>query len=208
MALKEKKEDIFFTRFKEYANTLSVMSESFNTFLSEYPNMENGAAVLKDYESQCDSIKHVIVQELNDSFVTPFDREDIYTLSNQLDDLADYMEDIASKFVIYDIKAIPEDALKLGSIIIGVVKQVEHLFKELPHAQKNIRGVYEAVINIGNLEDEGDIVFRDAMAKLFREEQDVRNLLIWKDMYESLEDAIDAGDHLADTVEGILTKNA
>ena len=96
MALGKKKEDVFYTLFKDYARNLSEMGERFCSFLKAYPSQPDGPAILKEFEKECDEKKHTIIYQLNDSFVTPLDREDIFTLAEQMDDLADYMEDIST----------------------------------------------------------------------------------------------------------------
>ena len=207
MALSRKKEDIFFTLFKDFAAEISIMGKQFESFCNTYSADSRAAEIMKDFESQCDSKKHILINQLNDSFVTPFDREDIFALAGQLDDLADYMEDIVCKFGLYDVHTLREDAGQLVSVIVKITGQINALFKALPESKKGYE-VKEAIISINDLEDQGDVIFRNSLAKLFREEKDPVEIIKWKDIYELLEDTIDAGEHLADTVEGILSKNA
>ena len=94
MAIRKKKDDIFFILFKDFASELSIMSKEFENFCCTFSLDGKAAEIMKDFESQCDSKRHTIMHHLNDSFVTPFDREDIFTLAEQLDDISDYMEDI------------------------------------------------------------------------------------------------------------------
>ena len=206
MAFGKKKEDIFFTLFKDYSKKLSEMSEKFAEFIDSYPSGDY-TVELKNMESLCDSKKHGIISELNDSFVTPFDREDIFTIAGQLDDIADFMEDIVNKFSIYNISYMPDAAKELGRIIVKLVAEVDRLFNVLPESQKSGEA-RDAIICINDLEDQGDIIFRKALADLFRNEKDAIEIIKWNEMYEMLEDAIDSAENLADTVEGILTKNA
>jgi len=202
-----KKEDVFFTLFKDYSGTLLTMGKEFSAYMHSFPGNEHAAEKMKDFESLCDTKKHAIMHQLNDSFVTPFDREDIFTMANQLDDLADFMEDAACKFGIYNIHAMREEALELSKILVDVVEQVDLLFHVLPDNRKN-NGAKEAVVRINGLEDKGDYVYRQALSHLFHEEHDTLEILKWRELYKLLEDGIDAGEELADTVEGILTKNA
>ncbi|MDD7307508.1 MAG: DUF47 family protein [Eubacteriales bacterium] len=207
MAIRSRKESIFFVMFRDFAASLTGMGEDFAAIINDYSNVERTIAAMKMAESECDSKCHDILQELNESFVTPFDREDIFAIANQMDDLADYMEDIASKFTIYEIKALRGDAVEMGNIIADATKQVKILFDELPHPKKN-EEAKAAIVEINRLENIGDAVFRRALNKLFKEEKDPVEIIKWKDLYEGLEDALDACEHLADTVKGVMVKNA
>lgn len=207
MAQHKNKEDIFFTLFKDFAAELSIMSKEFESFCSVFSEGSNAAEIMKDFESQCDSKKHIIINQLNDSFVTPFDREDIFMLAGQLDDIADYMEDIICKFGLYNVSALRGDTKQFVNLIVKMTAQISILFKALPEMKKGYE-VKEAIINLNDLEDQGDAIFRSALARLFREEKDPIEIIKWKDIYELLEDTLDSGEHLADTVEGIMAKYA
>ena len=99
MILGKKKEDQFFTLFKEFADIVDKMGTDFGEIINNYHNVERTIADMKMTESECDAKSHVILEILNESFITPFDREDIFKIVNQLDDLADYMEDTARKLI-------------------------------------------------------------------------------------------------------------
>ena len=117
------------------------------------------------------------------------------------------MEDIVCKFGLYNIESLHEDARQYVSLIVQMTAQINELFEALPDS-KNEGRARDAIININNLENQGDILFRDSLARLFREEKDPVEIIKWKDIYELLEDTLDAGEHLADTAEGILAKYA
>ena len=207
MALGKKKEDVFFVMFRDFAKAISNMGDNFGAIINNYHNIERAVADMKIAETECDVRSHKILERLNDSFVTPFDREDIYAIVGQLDDIADYLEDTASKFIIYDVRGLREDAIELGNIIVDSCKQIDTLFDMLPEAKAGDK-VKNGIIEINCLEDLGDAVFRRALTKLFREEKDAIELVRWKDIYETLEETLDACEHLADTVEGVMMKNA
>lgn len=207
MSIGKKKEDIFFTLFKDFSAELSIMGKEFGNICNTFSADSKSAEIMKDFESQCDSKKHIIINQLNDSFITPFDREDIFAIAGLLDDIADYMEDIVCKFGLFNVKTLREDAKLLVSIILKMTNQINTLFIALPESKKGYE-VKEAVISLNDLEDQGDIIYRNSLARLFREESDPIEIVKWKEIYELLEDTIDAGEHLADTVEGIMSKNA
>ncbi len=207
MALGKKKEDAFFVMFKDFSKALVVMAEKFGNIINDYCNIERTVADLKMAETECDVKTHNILEKLNESFITPFDREDIFTLTHQLDDIADLLEDIACKFVIFDVSQLRNDAVEMGNIIVDAVKQVQVLFEALPDAKKTDEAK-AAVIEINRLENIGDAVFRRALTKLFKEESDAIVVIKWRELYDNLEDTLDACEHLADTVEGVMMKNA
>ena len=206
MAFGRKKEDVFFTMFKDFSNSLVIMGDNFSKVINDYNNVERLIADLKIAESECDVKKHAIMEKLNESFVTPFDREDIICIAGQLDDIADYMEDIANKLLIYDVKALRDDAVEMGNLIVDSIAQVKVIFEGLADSKKSDR-TKAAIIEINRLENIADAVFRRAIPKLFKEENAIE-IIKWKDIYEGLEDAIDACEHLADSVEGVMMKNA
>ena len=138
---------------------------------------ERAIADMKMTESECDDLSHVLLEEMNKSFITPFDREDIFTITNQLDDIADYIEDTASKLQIYGVESIRDDAKELGNLIDDATSEVARLFIVLPESRKN-RDAMENIIEINRLENLGDAVFRRALGKLFGKRRDTLYLSV------------------------------
>lgn len=207
MGIRSKKESIFFVMFKDFAQSLVKMGDDFANIINDYNNVERAIADMRMTENECDSRCHDILQELNESFVTPFDREDIFTIANQMDDIADYIEEVAGKLTIFEIKSLRNDAVEMGNIISDATKQVKILFDEITNPKK-AEEAKTAIVEINRLENIGDEVYRRALNKLFKEEKDPVEIIKWKDLYEGLEDALDACEHLADTVRGVMVKNA
>ncbi len=135
------------------------MGESFGKVINDYGKCRRSEiAELKALESECDVKKHKILGQLNESFITPFDREDIVLIADQLDDIADYMEDIANKFVIYDVKVLREDAVEMGNIIVESTLHVKIIFDELADSKKS-DATKTAIVEINRLEDLADAIF-------------------------------------------------
>ncbi len=206
MALGKKKEDVFFAMFRDFARSIDEMGSKLNQIIGDYHNVERAIADMKMTESECDTKSHAILRQLNESFITPFDREDIFTIANQMDDIADFMEDAASMFQIYDVTEMRSDAVELGALIDEATAEVRRLFEVLP-GSRNKEEILAAIIEINRQENLGDDVSRRALSKLFRFEEDPVEIIKWKDIYEKLEESLDACEHLADTVRGIIVKN-
>lgn len=206
MIFERKKENQFLKLFKDFADTLDQMGNDFGSIIRNYENVERSIADMKMTESECDEVSHAILDELNKSFITPFDREDIFTIANQLDDIADYLEDTASKLQIYDVDHIKNDAVEMADLIDDATSKIKILFDVLPESKKKSK-ITETIIEINRLENLGDAVFRRALWKLFRDEENPIEIIRWKDIYENLEDTLDACEHLADTVRGVVIKN-
>jgi len=169
-----------------------------------YDQPEARAAEIRATEHRGDEISHDIGHRLEATFVTPFDREDIYALISALDDVLDLIEEVADTFVLYRIEAPTSIAVEQASI---VVKQVELLHDALAHLQ-GFKGLDRYWIEVHSLENEGDRIARAAIAGLFLNETDPINLVRWKDVYGLLEDTIDKAEDVANIVERITIKHA
>jgi predicted phosphate transport protein (TIGR00153 family) len=158
---------------------------------------------LKDLEHQGDEITHEIVLTLNRTFVTPFDHEDIYALASGLDDILDYIEEVADTANLYGITTIPEPARELARLLAQAVAQLEQAIGKLESG----KGIDEHSAEVHRLEDVGDSTSRRAIAELFRSQQPLEVIKL-KDLYGLLEDALDRCETVANVLEGIATKNA
>jgi uncharacterized protein len=162
-----------------------------------------GRDVLKA-EQEGDRITHDIVQRLNSTFVTPIDREDIYGLATQMDDIVDFTEEAADFLGLYKIEAPMEQAQALTSVL---VKCCEQLAEGLEHLRE-FSGLDRYWIEIHRLENEGDRISRDAVASLFSNGIDPMMVIRWKDVFAVLENAIDSTETAAQILEGIVIKNS
>jgi len=203
----KKKEDVFFGLFKESAAKILEAGEAFAELVHDYMDVEDKVSRLKVLETECDIQTHKLLRHLNSSFVTPFDREDIYNIAREMDDIVDAIEEVANSFITYDIKDMKPEALTMATLILQAVRELETLFKHL-HEIKTGSIVMEQVIEVNRIENEGDIVFRSTMKKLFREEHDAIELIKWKHLYEQLEDALDSCEKVANLIEGAVMKYA
>jgi hypothetical protein len=195
---------VFFDLFIEAGQNTLRAARLLEEMMGTWPDSRDlGREILKA-EQEGDRITHDIVQRLNSTFVTPIDREDIYALATQMDDIVDYTEEAADFLGLYRIEAPMEQAQALTKVLVGACDQLAqalgHLrqFKDLEHYW----------IEIHRLENEGDRISRDAVASLFSNGIDPMVVIRWKDMFAVLENAIDATETAAQIIEGIVIKNS
>jgi len=194
----------FYDLFEQQAATLVHSAGLLEQALADVANLPTRQREIKDLEHQGDEITHEIVRALNRTFVTPFDREDIYELAAGLDDILDYIEEVADTTNLYGITAIPEPARELARLLAQAVAQLEQAIGKLESG----KGGGENVIEVHRLEDVGDSVSRRAIAELFRGQDPPLEVIKLKDLYGLLEDALDRCEDVANVLEGIAIKNA
>jgi predicted phosphate transport protein (TIGR00153 family) len=198
------REEKFFDMFVEDANNMLVGARLLEEMFRSYDQRERIANQLRDLERRGDGISHDIGQKLEQTFVTPFDREDIHQLISRLDDVLDFIEEVADTCILYKISQPSEPALAQAVII---VKQCEEIVRALEKL-KGFKNVGPHWIEIHRLENDGDRVVRKAMADLFTNGNDAVEIIRWKDLYGLLEDTIDACEDVANVIERIVVKHA
>jgi predicted phosphate transport protein (TIGR00153 family) len=172
--------------------------------MSSWPDAGGLAREILKAEQEGDRITHDIVQRLNTTFVTPLDREDIYGLATQMDDIVDYTEEAADLLGLYKIEAPMAQAQALTGVLVGACEQLAAALREL----REMKGLDRYWIEIHRLENDGDRISRDAVASLFSNGIDPMVVIRWKDMFAVLESAIDATETAAQILEGIVIKNS
>ena len=172
--------------------------------LDTYP--DDGRALIaqiKEREHEGDRLTTDLIGLVNRTFVTPFDRDDIFRLATALDDICDLVDEAAANLELYDVRRIPERAREQANVIHRAAEQLEagvSCLDGFKDATDELRGLRE-------LEDEGDRLVRQAVAELFRSGQDPISIIRWKDIHEQLEEAVDGFQAAADVLEAILVKN-
>ena len=170
----------------------------------EHPNSSVTQAELKEVEHAGDRITRDIIQLLNTQYVTPFDREDIYQLATAVDDVVDHIEESCDLLELYNLEQPARRAVEQCDIIVAASEQLAVALAGL----KGLRGVQQALIEVKRKEDEGDRLVRDAIGSLFHDERiDPLVVIRWKDIYESLEEALDACETAANVLGNIVVKN-
>lgn len=198
------REDEYFTFFAQMTARIQEASGALVEMMQdEGKNFEAYSRRIKDAEHACDELTHRISTKLNKSFITPFDREDIFALTVALDDVMDYIDAGARAILMYDIREINEHARRFAKVIQGLSMELDSAVSMLAKPD----GMNEHLVEIHRLENEADDIYFRAIGELFRQATDPITLIKWKELYEILENATDRCEHVANIVESIILKH-
>jgi uncharacterized protein len=195
---------VFFDLFSEAGQNNLHAATMLKEMLGKWPDDEGLGREILLAEKEGDRITHDIIQRLNSTFVTPIDGEDIYALATQLDDIVDYTEETADFMGLYKIEAPMEQAVAMANVLVKACEQLAAVLRDL----RKFKGFENNWIEIHRLENDGDRLYRDALASLFADGIDPMVVIRWKDLFTSLERALDACETAAHILEGIVIKNA
>jgi predicted phosphate transport protein (TIGR00153 family) len=198
------RDTVFFDLFNQAGQNTLRAARLLQEMLENWPDESGLAREILLAEQEGDRITHTVIQRVNSTFVTPIDGEDIYGLATQLDDIVDYIEETADFMILYQIEAPMEQAIKMAEVL---VKSCEQLATALEHLRR-FKDLDQYWIEIHRLENEGDRLYRDAVASLFANGIDPMVVIRWKDLFTVLERAVDATETAAHILEGIVIKNA
>jgi predicted phosphate transport protein (TIGR00153 family) len=195
---------IYFELFEEAGKNILQAADLLDRMLRNFPDSKLLARDILICEQEGDRITHDIIDRLNHPFVTPIDREDILALASALDDIVDYTEEVADYLGLYKIEAPMDQAIKLAHVLLSAARQIAEAIPRL----RGFRDISHYTVEINRLENEGDRITREAVASLFDGGIDPMVVIRWKDLFERLEAAIDATEHVANILEGIVIKNS
>ena len=197
------KEREFFDLFEEAAANIVRAAALLERMLEHWPDDGGLAREVRDCEHEGDRITHDIIQRLNQTFVTPFDREDIIALASGLDDIVDYIEEVADFLGLYRIEAPMEQSQRMAAVLHEATRQINGAMPRL----RSLRDIHHYTVEVNRLENEGDRILREAVASLFERGIDPMMVIRWKDIFERLEDAIDSTETAVNIMAGIIIKN-
>ena len=198
------REDEYFALFSLMTDKIQQASNVLVEMLhSERGTFESYTKRVKDLEHECDELTHKITVKLNKSFITPFDREDIFTLTVALDDVCDYIDAGARAILMYDIQEISEHAKHFAKVIQGLAMEINSAVSMLSKPD----GLNQHIVEIHRLENEADDVYFRAIGDLFQNETDPMTVIKLKELYEILENATDRCESVANIVESIILKH-
>jgi uncharacterized protein len=198
------KDQGLFELFARAGENIQRAAELLDQMLRTFPDSGPLAAEIRDCEQQGDQITHELIDRMNKTFVTPIEREDVLQLASALDDVVDYIEEVADFLGLYGIEAPMDQAQQLAEIIVRATRE---LAVALPMLQ-GFKDIQPQVVEIHRLENEGDRIVREAITSLFKDGIDPIAVIRWKDIFERLEQAIDSSERAAYILEGIVIKNA
>jgi len=201
------REENFFELFERAAENANLAAGELLELLEKFDDVRARSKRIKDIEHAGDKITHDTIERLNRTFITPMDREDIHELICRLDDIADSVDTTAHRMVLYRIEKPTEDCKKLAACLhhaTGVLVEAMPLLRDM----KNTAKLRERVIAVHEQENQADQVLSHAIAGLFQNEPDAREIIKWKDVYQEIETATDRCEDVANILDAIMMKNA
>jgi predicted phosphate transport protein (TIGR00153 family) len=196
----------FFELFADSARNLRAGAEQLRDLIGDYTNVELKARRIQEREHDGDEITHTIIRRLNTTFVTPIDREDIYALASALDDVMDLVEEAADLFVLHAIETPLPEMKAQADVLVLAAEQTEQAVLSL--AKMDVVGLEPYWVEINRLENEGDKLYRRSVADLFSGDHRAMDVLKWKEVIETLEEALDGLENAANIIESIVLKHA
>ncbi|PWM65205.1 MAG: DUF47 domain-containing protein [Eubacteriales Family XIII. Incertae Sedis bacterium] len=201
------KGDIFLTLLSEEMEKVKITGETFLDLVNNYEDVNNKIAGMKVLETECDMQAHKILNAMNTTRTPLFAREDLFSLIREIDDIVDGLEEVANRFGVFNVEEIRPDAKKMADIVIQAINELSAMFEHLSEIKKPA-ALLEHIIEVNRIENEGDLIYRKALANLFSDEKDPIEIIKWKHIYEKMETSIDACESVANMIEGVIMKYA
>jgi uncharacterized protein len=197
------RDDAFFKLFIDAADNAARAAALLSELLHGYPDTRDLVLRIRDLEHVGDEITHDVVNRLNRAVATPIERDDIHALSSALDDVVDFIDEAAAYLSLYGAEASMVQADAMARVLVDATQQLALAFRKFEHFES----ITEHTVEVHRLENEGDKLVRGAIASLFTERIDPMVVIRWKDIFERIEDAIDATERVAVVLEGTVIKN-
>jgi uncharacterized protein len=198
------RDEKFYDMFTELATRLTASATLLHELFKSPSELEAKVATIKGLEHEADNITHDIIDRIDRTFVTPFDREDIHALASELDDVIDLIDGTARRATIFRIQRTRPAAVVLAEVLERAARCVEEGVRDM----KDAKHVYAISEKLKTLEEEGDAVYHEAMGALFGEGGDALEVVKWKDLYDKIEDALDQCEDVGNVLHSIAIKNA
>ena len=193
----------FFSLFTQASANARDIARVLVDLLDDWPESRERLRDIRELEHEGDRLTHEVINLLNRTFVTPFDRDDMYRLASVIDDVCDHIDEAADNIDAYEVRDVPEKARQQAEVIYRAATRLHEAVERLEGFKDSAR----QLAALRELEDEGDRLSREAIAELFRSGADPLTIIRWKDIHEQLEEAVDACENAADVLEAILVKN-
>ena len=202
------RDDKFFDLFEVSAKNMVRAAESLKDMIYSWECFDEKLEEMTRIEHQGDTITHEIMFQLNRSFITPFDREDIGLLAHSLDDVTDLIQSAADTMVLYKVKTPGKHARELADIIVQITTEVENAMPSLRRHTANLEKILNSCVEINRLENVADTIYRTALTELFDDDSDIANIIKWREIYEHMESATDMCEDVANVLESVALKHA
>ena len=194
----------FFVLFQKQAENIVSWAQAFTKMLEHYTCVPEQVQIIKAIEHQGDEITHQIFRKLNQTFITPFDREDMHELCGTMDDVIDLIDAAASRFVLYRVDSVRPGTIELSKVLLAATSELSGAI----HAMETPDKALHSIIEINRLENESDRICRTLIAQLFEEEKDSVQIIKWKEIFEVIETAVDKCEDVSNVIESVILKNA
>ena len=194
----------FFDLLQQSAKTLMQGSDALVDFFEHYENAEVKAERVRTLEHEADAITHEVMAQLHRTFITPIDREDIANLIQRMDDVMDFIEEVTTAMRIYRVPSVRPRALEVARIMPPMTAAISRAIVLL--ANGDLKAILPITVEINDLENQADAVFRAAMGELFDEETNPAEIIKWREIYLNLEEATDKAEDVANVLEGVVLK--
>ncbi|MBV9850947.1 MAG: DUF47 domain-containing protein [Armatimonadetes bacterium] len=201
------REEKFFDLFDRLAEKVTIGAEMLEDVLRDFSQAEAAKARLRDLEHEADRLVHEVMDRLNKTFVTPLDREDIHALAHVMDDVLDYADSSLDRMLLYGIDRPIPHALEMATLLVRASQQIRQGVTGLRNFG-DIRGILDPCVRINELENQCDVINRQALRALFSDGMDPITILKWREIYDRLENALDRCEDVADVLESIAVKNS
>lgn len=196
----------FFDFFDQHTEVIIDASQELLKIILDNEESHHHALRITLLEKKADMITHHCIEELHKTFITPFERDDIYRLISHLDDIIDGIENVATRIVLYKLTSMPDSIKKLATVLAASIEEVQHVVRSLRQL-KDHKLMQERFITIHRLENEADDILNKAIGRLFEEEKDPCMILKWKEIYENLEALTDSCEDIANIVDGVIIES-
>ena len=197
----------FFELFENGAHNMVQAAQELKRMVDTWEDVGKSVDTISDLEHKGDAVIHQIMAQLNSTFVTPFDREDITALAHALDDVVDCIFATATRMLIYKIDCPTPESKELADIIVQAACEVEAIMPQLRH-RAELKKVSLRCVEINRLENVADEIFRSALAELFEDTTDMSYVIKWREIYEHMESATDRCEDVSNVFEGVALKYA
>ena len=200
--------DKFFDLFEVSSKNMVIAAQTLKDLIYCWDCIDQKLEDMDRIEHQGDTVTHEIMFQLNRSFITPFDREDIGLLAHSLDDVTDLIQATADTMVLYKVKEPGKRARELADIIVQITTEVENVMPSLRRHNANLEKILNSCVEINRLENVADKIYRTALKELFEDSTDIADIIKWREIYEHMESATDMCEDVANVLEGVALKHA